>query len=71
MIDPHGEPVRENYRRQGEVRERQRLIKLLTDADNVEYFKWLRGPEENTIENYMQVAVGFRLAIAMLEKENK
>jgi hypothetical protein len=44
---------------------------LLTDADNVEYFKWLRGPEENTIENYMQVAVGFRLAIAMLEKENK
>jgi len=25
MIDPHGEPVRENYRRQGEVRERERI----------------------------------------------
>lgn len=29
MIDVHGEPVRENYRRQGEVRERERIIKLL------------------------------------------
>jgi hypothetical protein len=25
MIDPHGEPVRENYRRQGEARERDRI----------------------------------------------
>jgi hypothetical protein len=71
MIDPHGERVREFYRKQGEVRERQRLIKLLTDADNVEYFNWLRGPEENTLEKYLEAAVGFRLAIAMLEKENK
>jgi hypothetical protein len=29
MIDPHGEPVRENYRRQGEVRERERIIALI------------------------------------------
>lgn len=29
MIDSHGEPVRENYRRQGEVRERERIIELL------------------------------------------
>jgi hypothetical protein len=28
MIDPHGEPVRENYRKQGEVRERERIIDL-------------------------------------------
>ena len=26
-----GEAVRENYRRQGEYRERERIIKLLTD----------------------------------------
>jgi hypothetical protein len=26
MIDKHGEPVRENYRRQGEVRERERIL---------------------------------------------
>lgn len=29
MIDVHGEPVRENYRRQGEVRERERIIELI------------------------------------------
>jgi len=29
MIDKHGEPVRENYRRQGEVRERERIVELL------------------------------------------
>jgi hypothetical protein len=26
MIDPHGEPVREFYRKQGEARERERII---------------------------------------------
>jgi hypothetical protein len=29
MIDVHGEPVRENYRRQGEARERDRIIDLI------------------------------------------
>ena len=29
MIDSHGEPVRENYRRQGEARERERIIALI------------------------------------------
>ena len=29
MIDPHGEPVRENYRRPGEARERERIIALI------------------------------------------
>ena len=29
MIDVHGEPVRENYRRQGEARERDRIIALI------------------------------------------
>ena len=29
MIDKHGEPVRENYRQQGEVRERERIIGLI------------------------------------------
>ena len=29
MIDPHGEPVRENYRKQGEVRERERIVELI------------------------------------------
>jgi hypothetical protein len=29
MIDKHGEPVRENYRRQGEARERERIIELI------------------------------------------
>ena len=70
MIDPHGEPVRENYRRQGEVRERQRLIKLLKDADNKEYFAWLRSNDETTFSDYAEMAIGFRLAIAMIELEN-
>lgn len=29
MIDPHGEPVRENYRQQGEARERDRIVELI------------------------------------------
>jgi hypothetical protein len=29
MLDPHGEPIRENYRRQGEKRERERILALL------------------------------------------
>ena len=29
MIDVHGERVRENYRRQGEARERERIIALI------------------------------------------
>jgi len=32
MIDPHGEPVREFYRKQGEARERERIIKLLKET---------------------------------------
>jgi hypothetical protein len=48
MIDPHGEPVRENYRRQGEVRERERIVELikrqvcfdaLADHDAMETFR--------------------------------
>ncbi len=58
MIDPHGEPVREKYRKQGEVRERERIIKLLEDnfypldyprwqADELmdEIFKLIKGEE--------------------------
>jgi hypothetical protein len=70
MIDPHGEPVRENYRRQGEARERERLIKLLKEADNKEYFAWLRSNDETTFADYAEMAIGFRLAIAMIELEN-
>ena len=53
MIDLHGEPVRENYRRQGEVRERDRIIALikrqvcfdaLADHDAMETFR-LAHPE--------------------------
>jgi hypothetical protein len=71
MIDVHGEPVRNHYRKQGADAERQRLIKLLTDADNAEYFAWLRSDDETTFTDYSEMAIGFRLAIAMLEKENK
>jgi hypothetical protein len=48
MIDPHGEPVRENYRKQGEKRERERIIELikrqvcfdaLADHDLMETFR--------------------------------
>jgi hypothetical protein len=48
MIDPHGEPVRENYRRQGEARERERIIALierricfdaLADHESLEIFR--------------------------------
>jgi hypothetical protein len=48
MIDPHGEPVRENYRKQGEVRERERIVELikrqvcfdaLADHESMEIFR--------------------------------
>jgi hypothetical protein len=58
MIDPHGEPVREKYRKQGEERERERIIKLLEDnfypldyprwqADELvdEIFRLIKGEE--------------------------
>jgi hypothetical protein len=58
MIDSHGEPVREFYRKQGEARERERIIKLLEDnfypldyprwqADELmeEIFKLIKGEE--------------------------
>jgi|694.fasta_scaffold100745_7 hypothetical protein len=32
MIDPHGEPVREKYRKQGEERERERILALLEET---------------------------------------
>jgi hypothetical protein len=53
MIDPHGERVREFYRKQGEVRERERIIALikrqvcfdaLADHDAMETFR-LAHPE--------------------------
>ena len=44
MIDPHGERVREFYRKQGEVRERERIIadveklRPQIDANGVQWF---------------------------------
>jgi hypothetical protein len=36
MIDPHGEPVRDYYRKQGADAERERIIKLLEIGGPIE-----------------------------------
>ena len=41
MIDKNGEPVREFYRKQGAVAERERIVKLLEDSFYpLDYPRW-------------------------------
>jgi hypothetical protein len=32
MVDPHGEPIRENYRRQGELRAVEKMLDLMNEC---------------------------------------
>jgi hypothetical protein len=48
--------------------ERERIIKLLTDFDNEKYYEWLKS-DDKTWPEYAEVAIGFRLAIALLSEE--
>lgn len=71
MIDPHGEPVRENYRRQGEARERERIIELLeNESRNCERAGlWANGQELR--EQLQELHLGLTAAIALIKAENK
>ena len=41
MIDVHGEPVRDFYRKQGAVAERERIVKLLEESFYpLDYPRW-------------------------------
>ena len=62
MIDPHGEPVRENYRRQGEARERERIIELLQ--------KQLIA-EQKSYNQRTWIIQGLPVAIALIKGETK
>jgi hypothetical protein len=50
--------------------ERERIVKLLTDFDNEKYYEWLKSDDKNW-PDYAEVAIGFRLAIALISEENK
>lgn len=56
--------------REGVSDELARIIKLLTDFDNEKYYEWLKSDDKNW-PDYSEVAIGFRLAIALINGENK
>jgi len=69
MIDPHGEPVRENYRRQGEVRERERIITAFVERypnHFVELIDRGMGETYKSHDNCPQC-----VALALIKGENK
>jgi hypothetical protein len=49
--------------------ERERIVKLLTDFDNEQYYEWLKSDDKNW-PAYAEVAIGFRLAIALIKEES-
>lgn len=74
MIDVHGEAVRENYRRQGEVRERERIIKLLEEHAEQEFAdNYARddGTYHEDVCNLCAKWNGLGVAIALIKGENK
>jgi hypothetical protein len=79
MIDPHGEPVRENYRKQGEVRERERIIELikrqvcfdaLADHDAMETFRMAHPEVVGRCEHHGGKCTDLLNLIARLESQN-
>lgn len=52
-----------------EKRERERIIKLLTDFDNEKYFAWLRTTGLEWEKDYWSFAEGMRLAILLIKGE--
>jgi hypothetical protein len=80
MIDKHGEPVRENYRRQGEVRERERIVELikrqvcfdaLADHDLMETFRMAHPEIVGRCAHHGGKCTDLLLLIQKLEKDNK
>jgi hypothetical protein len=78
MIDPHGEPVRENYRKQGEVRERERIIELikrqvcfdaLADHDAMETFRMAHPEVVGRCEHHGGKCTDLLNLIARLESQ--
>ena len=79
MIDPHGEPVRENYRKQGEVRERERIVELikrqvcfdaLADHDAMETFRMAHPEVVGRCEHHGGKCTDLLNLIARLESQN-
>lgn len=48
--------------------ERERIIKLLEDKDNENYYLWLSGEEDQTWQNYWEIAYGLRVAIELIKE---
>jgi len=79
MIDPHGEPVREKYRKQGEVRERERIVDLikrqvcfdaLADHDAMETFRMAHPEVVGRCEHHGGKCTDLLNLIARLESQN-
>jgi hypothetical protein len=71
MIDVHGEPVRENYRRQGEVRERERIIALLENALANQSKVIESRPSRLDTDVRHTICRTYQEAIALIKGENK
>ena len=71
MIDPHGEPVRENYRRQGEARERDRIVALLEMALANQTKVIEQRPSRLDTDVRHTICRTYQEAIALIKGENK
>lgn len=68
IID-HTNKVWEQALKVGITDERERIIKLLTDFDNEKYFYWLKTDDAEWPKDYLGMAAGIRLAIALIKGE--
>jgi hypothetical protein len=71
MIDPHGEPVRENYRRQGEARERERIIALLETALANQTKVIKQRPSRSDTDVRHTICRTYQELIALIKKDGK
>jgi hypothetical protein len=71
MIDPHGEPVREKYRKQGEVRERERIVALLETALANQTKVIEQRPSRSDSDVRHTICRTYQEAIALIKGENK
>jgi hypothetical protein len=53
----------------GVEQERNRILELLTNSDNQQYYEWLKSDDKEW-SDYAEIAIGFRSAIALIKGEN-
>jgi hypothetical protein len=71
MIDPHGERVREFYRKQGQVRERERIVALLETALANQTKVIEQRPSRSDTDVRHTICRTYQEAIALIKKDGK